>query len=61
MTDENLTAQHPDKDYEIANRVVAFEPSTAIEWEPGFYLEDGRRVRPLDLASARSFSGSTST
>lgn len=35
--------QHPDGDYEIANRVVTFEPSTAIEWEPGFYLEDGRR------------------
>ena len=35
--------QHPDGDYEIANRVVAFEPSTAIEWEPGFYLEDGQR------------------
>jgi uncharacterized protein YndB with AHSA1/START domain len=35
--------QHPDGDYEIANRVVAFEPPTAIEWEPGFYLEDGQR------------------
>ena len=27
----------------IANRVVAFEPPAAIEWEPGFYLEDGQR------------------
>ena len=35
--------QHPDGDYEIANRVVAFEPPAAIEWEPGFYLEDGQR------------------
>ena len=35
--------QHPDGDYQIANRVVAFEPSTAIEWEPGFYVEDGQR------------------
>lgn len=35
--------QHPDGDYEIANRVVAFEPPTAIEWEPGFYVEDGTR------------------
>jgi uncharacterized protein YndB with AHSA1/START domain len=35
--------QHPDGDYEIANRVVTFEPPIAIEWEPGFYLEDGRR------------------
>lgn len=35
--------QHPDGDYQIANRVVAFEPPTAIEWEPGFYLEGGQR------------------
>ena len=35
--------QHPDGEYEIANRVVTFEPPTAIEWEPGFYVEDGRR------------------
>ena len=35
--------QHPDGDYQIANRVVAFEPPTAIEWEPGFYVEDGQR------------------
>lgn len=35
--------QHPDGDYEIANRVVTFDPSTAIEWEPGFYVEDGQR------------------
>jgi uncharacterized protein YndB with AHSA1/START domain len=35
--------QHPDGDYQIANRVVAFEPSTAIGWEPGFYVEDGQR------------------
>ncbi len=34
---------HPDGDYEIANRVVAFEPPGAIEWEPGFYVEDGQR------------------
>lgn len=35
--------QHPDGDYEIANRVVTFEPPRAIEWEPGFYLDDGQR------------------
>jgi hypothetical protein len=35
--------RHPDGDYEIANRVVAFDPPTAIGWEPGFYLEDGQR------------------
>ncbi|MEO7571820.1 MAG: SRPBCC family protein [Acidimicrobiales bacterium] len=35
--------QHPDGEYEIANRVVAFEPPTAIEWEPGYYVEDGQR------------------
>jgi hypothetical protein len=35
--------QHPDGDYEIANRVVAFEPPTAIGWEPGFYVQDGHR------------------
>ena len=44
--------QHPDGDYEIANRVVAFEPPAAIVWEPrGLHVEDGQpRLRPLDLA-----------
>ena len=31
---------HPNKDYEMANTVVAFEPATAIAWEPG--QEDAR-------------------
>lgn len=35
--------QHPDGDYQIANRVVAFEPPIAIEWEPGYYVEGGQR------------------
>ncbi len=35
--------QHPDGDYEIANRVVTFEPPVATECEPGFYAEGGQR------------------
>ena len=26
---------HPDKNYEMANKVVAFDPPRAIAWEPG--------------------------
>lgn len=26
---------HPDKDYEMANRVVVYDPPNAIAWEPG--------------------------
>ena len=26
---------HPDKDYEMANKVVAFDPPLAVAWEPG--------------------------
>ncbi len=32
---------HPDKFYEMANKVVAFEPDRAIGWEPGQAGEDG--------------------
>ncbi len=42
---------HPDKNYEMANRVVVFDPPRAIAWQPG---QDARttppRVRRLDLA-----------
>ena len=31
---------HPDKDYEMANKVVAFDPPRAIAWEPGQGADD---------------------
>jgi uncharacterized protein YndB with AHSA1/START domain len=31
---------HPDKDYEMANKVVAFDPLRAIAWEPGQGADD---------------------
>ena len=32
-------ANHPDGTYEVANRVVSFEPPQAISWEPGQEVE----------------------
>jgi hypothetical protein len=32
---------HPDGDYEMANRVQVFDPPSAISWEPGHYTDDG--------------------
>lgn len=32
---------HPDGDYQMANRVLVFEPPNAISWEPGHYTADG--------------------
>ncbi|MGY4654201.1 SRPBCC family protein [Mycobacterium sp. URHB0021] len=32
---------HPNKDYEIANRVEVFEPSRAIAWQPGQFGDNG--------------------
>jgi hypothetical protein len=32
---------HPDGNYEIANRVRVFEPPNAISWEPGYDADDG--------------------
>ena len=32
---------HPDKHYEMANKVIAFEPDRAIGWEPGQAGDDG--------------------
>ncbi len=55
--------QRPDGDYEIANRVVTFEPPAAIEWEPGYYVEDGQRdsaAGPGATTSWRSMARSTS-
>ena len=31
---------HPDKDYEMANKVVAFDPARAIAWQPGQGADD---------------------
>ena len=32
---------HPDGNYEMANRVEVFEPPSAISWEPGYDAGDG--------------------
>jgi hypothetical protein len=32
---------HPDGNYEIANRVEAFDPPSAVAWKPGYDTEDG--------------------
>ncbi len=32
---------HPDGDYQTANRVNVFEPVSAIGWEPGYDAGDG--------------------
>ena len=32
---------HPDKHYEMANKVIALEPDRVIAWEPGSAAEDG--------------------
>ncbi len=32
---------HPDKHYEMANKVIALEPDRVIAWEPGSEAEDG--------------------
>lgn len=34
-------ANHPDGHYEMANKVIAFEPDRAIGWEPGQAGADG--------------------
>jgi hypothetical protein len=31
---------HPDKDYEMANKVVAFDPARATGWQPGQGADD---------------------
>ena len=42
---------HPDKDYEMANRVEVFEPPRAIAWQPGQAPDKpGSSVRRMDLA-----------
>ena len=41
---------HPDKDYEMANRVEVFDPPRAIAWQPG----PGRRRRQLSASAAGS-------
>jgi uncharacterized protein YndB with AHSA1/START domain len=49
---------HPDGHYEMANRVVAFEPARTIAWEPGqrdadsFELSFGGWIWRYDLTSA---------
>jgi uncharacterized protein YndB with AHSA1/START domain len=32
---------HPDGNYQMANRVQVFDPPRAISWEPGHYAGDG--------------------
>jgi uncharacterized protein YndB with AHSA1/START domain len=32
---------HPDGNYEIANRVEAFDPPSVISWKPGYRADDG--------------------
>lgn len=32
---------HPDGSYEMANRVLVFDPPTTISWEPGYSGADG--------------------
>jgi hypothetical protein len=34
-------ANHPDGNYEMANRIQVFEPPNAISWEPGYDAGDG--------------------
>jgi len=32
---------HPDGNYQVANRVLIFDPPNAISWEPGYDTDDG--------------------
>jgi uncharacterized protein YndB with AHSA1/START domain len=32
---------HPDKNYQMANQVQAFDPPHAISWKPGYDADDG--------------------
>jgi Polyketide cyclase / dehydrase and lipid transport len=32
---------HPDGNYQVANRVEAFDAPSVISWKPGYYTEDG--------------------
>ena len=32
---------HPDKEYQMVNRVLVFDPARAISWEPGYDAGDG--------------------
>jgi hypothetical protein len=34
-------ANHPDENYQMANRVQVFDPPRAISWEPGQNADDG--------------------
>lgn len=52
---------HPDKDYQTANRVAVFEPPRAIAWQPGHgpdndRLEFGGWIWRYDLAPLDSSS-----
>jgi hypothetical protein len=35
-------ANHPNRDYEMANRVEVFDPPNAISWKPGYDPGDGQ-------------------
>ena len=49
---------HPDKDYEMANRVEVFDPPRAIAWQPGPRRPD--RL-PTISSSADGSGGTTSS
>jgi hypothetical protein len=56
---------HPDGNYQMANRVQVFDPPSAISWKPGYYAGDGTLrfggwVWRYDLAAAGP-SGTTVT
>jgi hypothetical protein len=36
---------HPDKDYEMANEVVLFDPPRAVAWKPGQAVGDNDEIR----------------
>jgi hypothetical protein len=53
-------AGHPNGNYEIANRILAFDPPHAISWEPGYDSGDGTLrfggwIWRYDLASLGPF------
>lgn len=62
---------HPDRNYEMSNRVRAFDPPRTISWEPGYEAGDGtlnfggwiwrydlRASRPLETSVTLSYDWS---
>ena len=48
-------ANHPDGNYQVANRVQVFDPPRAISWEPGQEVGDGDH----DAAEALAHGGAS--